>query len=237
MSSTEQVVSAVQAAWLVDVSPNTIRTWINSGKLPAEKVQPVGQPATWAIRLDDLANIPGVLIDQERLRAMAMPEMAARLERRLLEIEQRLAASEERDARNDERIKALVTQVALLQEVAAPAATPPAALPAPRIARVRAALTPADAVLDDYLPERYPNTQMRSNFLANHGWSRTVTAEWHDECPWGPPEAVLRWALERDARIGWRATTRNRKVHPCGVPDCPCHQLFASLSRADEQPY
>lgn len=85
-------VSAVQAAQLAHVSEQTVRAWIQSGRLAARKVQRAGKPAAWAIDVDALAGLEGVRVDPDRLRALEMGEArtAESLEHRLGELERYL---------------------------------------------------------------------------------------------------------------------------------------------------
>jgi polyhydroxyalkanoate synthesis regulator phasin len=66
-------VSAAEAAELADRNERVVRGWIKSGKLRAEPAGPRqpergrAGPSRWAIDVDDLAQVPGVAIDRERL--------------------------------------------------------------------------------------------------------------------------------------------------------------------------
>jgi hypothetical protein len=64
-------ISAVQAAQLVGRNERRIRDWIATQRLPAVKV---GQ--TWQIDIDDLEQLPGVVIDREQLALLQRQEAA-----------------------------------------------------------------------------------------------------------------------------------------------------------------
>lgn len=62
-----QTVNAAEAAQLAHVTERTVRSWLASGKLEAAKVHTPGQPLTWAIDTDTLAEAIGRKIDAEAL--------------------------------------------------------------------------------------------------------------------------------------------------------------------------
>jgi hypothetical protein len=64
-------ISAVRAAQLVGRNERRIRDWIATRRLPAIKV---GQ--TWQIDIDDLEQLPGVVIDREQLALLQRQEAA-----------------------------------------------------------------------------------------------------------------------------------------------------------------
>lgn len=96
-------ITAAQAARLASASEKTVRSWITSGKLRATKQQEAGHPASWSIDTDDLAALPGVTIDRERLA-----ELEAGRSRSPVGILARLEAAER-------EIAALRTRVRLLE--------------------------------------------------------------------------------------------------------------------------
>jgi excisionase family DNA binding protein len=228
MSNLDMELSAVDAARVIGVSAKTIYNWIEDGRLPARRVHRIGKPWTHAIHLVDLAALPDVRIDPERLKELAVPEMAQRTERWQRRVDELLAAANERITELERQVRYLLEapERARQEQLAAPPPSSPAQPSATRAPVVSGPL------FSDV--QRFRNWQERAVFLALHGWAMSVTKLWHDECPMGPPEAVLRYALERDKTIGWRATVRNRRVRECEVDACPCHQLFASLT-TDEQ--
>lgn len=70
-------VNATEAAALVDRTERRVREWIRQGKLRAEPIGPrqraAGKagPSAWAIDVDELASVPGVTINRERLAEIA----------------------------------------------------------------------------------------------------------------------------------------------------------------------
>src|SRR5262245_9437425 len=91
-------VNAMQAATLAGVRERTVRGWIHSGKLRAERSSTPGGAVSWAIAPLDLAAL-GVRLDPQRLHELASRHprdrettaaRIAHLERRLEELERRL---------------------------------------------------------------------------------------------------------------------------------------------------
>lgn len=69
-------VSVAQAAWLIGRSEKTVRLKIGSGELPATPTGPRSEqgktgPSFYLIETDDLAKLPGVTLNPERLAEIA----------------------------------------------------------------------------------------------------------------------------------------------------------------------
>lgn len=239
-------VTAVQAAYLAHVSEQTVRKWIQTGRLPARKVAKSGQPAAWSIAVDGLALMPGVKVDADRLRELELGEahtaegLAARvsiLERQLRAAEQRIRTLEARQSAGaPSSAFADASPGALEWKSGGLDATYPYpdvwSGEAPESAHRRA----PTAIL-----EASPRRPLSSNvagglrtfadagrWLARHGVNERTPKTWQDWratelTPRGILEDAIRRRAEADRAGNWRVMWR---LEQCGDPGCVCRELL-----------
>jgi hypothetical protein len=220
-------VNASQAAALVDRTERRVREWIKQGKLRAEPAGPrkrepgkVG-PSAWAIDVDELAMVPGVTINRERLAELEAGQkrspsgVLARLDR--LEADVQMLRT---------RLRTLET----LQTTTTTAMAPQRAQDGPG--------SPVDPVgVESYVPPAFSLTYRApaapatfrthtdaSRWLDRHGVPINTSKGWPS---WRQvqlePRAVLQDALSRYDPANWRISWR---LHQCDDVLCVCRELL-----------
>lgn len=235
-------VTAAQAAELAHRHERVVRGWIASGKLRARAAGPRGKitgthtgPSRWAIDTDDLARVPGVTLDRERLAALeaqagargpgsvltrldALEREVAQLRRELQMVLARRSAMPDTSGTSGEPI---TIHPAIRIDVPAPS-------PAPSPVRYAVAMHTSADHLDsraqgaEFLVAHGVNSPSTPNGWT--GWKQVTLSR----------RAVLRFA------IAWRQqTTRSPgkwQLHRCADPACVCRELLPfSPSSADER--
>ncbi len=210
------LVSAAVAGRLVDRHERIIRGRIERGDLPNARKGSRGQ---WLIDVDDLAAIPGWVVDREEL---------ARLELRTRRGHAGLVA----------RVEQLEARVRMLEARLAAQVTPLlASAPTSTHDDRHAAATRSDMQVypaRSDLPlsasqghsAQFSHKTAAAKWLAEHGVNPYTARSWRG---WPPeeltPRGVLRFAIEtRERSAGdWRVTWRLRR---CDDPACVCRELL-----------
>lgn len=184
-------VNASEAATLVDRTDRRIYEWIRQGKLRAEPSGPRAKgertgPTEWRIDVDDLARVPGVAIDRQKLA-----ELEAGRSRSPASVLARLETLERELAVVRARLRALETRQPSL---AAPSAGQDIAQSPPSEShhsafRIDELRKPLAAIASNGWPA---SARGRARWIQQHGGpGASWTREWPDILTWvGPEDAI-----------------------------------------------
>lgn len=236
------LVSAAEAGALVDRHERVVRQHIQDGGLPARK----DARGSWRIDTDDLARVPGWVVDRERLARLELrqrrsyPGLVARteaLEGRLRAIEGQMRAVLERLERLGQSEPPREPPRELPRELPREPEQPTENEdsdpdeepdpPEPRTVPLAYRGPPTVALLDrgPDAPQAFRTLADAARWLARHGVNPLTPKDWpgwrHVE---RTPVEVLRFAVDRQrlavAGRNWRVTWRLRR---CEDAQCVCH--------------
>lgn len=234
------LVSAAEAGALVDRHERVVRQHIHDGGLPARK----DARGRWQIDVEDLARVPGWIVDRERLARLELRQRRshAGLVERTEALEGRLRTLEGQLRLVLERLERL-GQSAPPRPPLTPPAAPPAAPREPTDDDDSSDSSDSDEEPDPHPPltyrgpptvtllDRGPDAPQffrthadAARWLERHGVSALTPKSWPG---WRhvtlTPVEVLRFASERQraavAAGNWRVTWRLRR---CDDPQCVC---------------
>lgn len=222
--------TAAEAAQVAGVSERSVRAWISTGRLQAEKAEAAG-PARWAIDVDDLAGLPGVVINREALARIEAGDAnsAQGILARLTALELEVQALRSR-LRTIEASGVPVTQAPIRVTQETPRRPPEVAGEASRgtDTPIRP-LAPSDLPLKQLggHPGRgatFRNHAEAGRWLSEHGINERTPKSWPGwrETPldkW----SMLNKALAQMNLSDWRITWR---LHRCGDPLCVCGEAL-----------
>ena len=241
------LVSAAEAGGLVDRHERVVRQRIQDGDLPARK----NARGQWQIDVDDLARVPGWVVDRERLARLELRQRRshAGLVSRTEALEARLRGLESHQRSIDEQL------ARLLERLSPPGAPRPPTPPSPRepeqpsgdedpdpdelsdlsdLSNMPLAYRgpPTVTLLDrgPDAPQAFRTLADAARWLARHGVNPLTPKDWpgwkHVE---RTPVEVLRFAIERQrlavAGRNWRVQWRLAR---CEDGQCVCHDWLES---------
>lgn len=226
------LVSAAEAGALVDRHERVVRQHIQDGGLPARK----DARGRWQIDVEDLARVPGWIVDRERLARLEL-----RQRRSHAGLVERTEALESRLRTLESHLRAIESSLERLGQIGPP--HPPAPPAAPREPKDEDDSSDSDEEPDPNPPltyrgpptvtllDRGPDAPQffrthadAARWLERHGVSALTPKSWPG---WRhatlTPVEVLRFASERQraavAAGNWRVTWRLRR---CDDPQCVC---------------